>query len=118
MTDSPTENQPGFVTEEPEHCFACFRLIRPDQTCCLTICSTQSSNGWEDSARIGETHPGCPEGAPPFLPNFGSGARRVVASTTLTWVARRFELDTSSYWLRMSRRWLLKSTAGAFGRAA
>jgi hypothetical protein len=28
---------PGFVAEEPEHCFVCYRLIRPGQTYYLTI---------------------------------------------------------------------------------
>ncbi len=37
MTESPIDDSPGFVTEEPEHCFACFRLIRPGQTYYLTI---------------------------------------------------------------------------------
>ena len=37
MTDTPTDDQPGFVAEEPEHCFACFRLIRPGQTYYLTV---------------------------------------------------------------------------------
>jgi hypothetical protein len=37
MTDTPTDDQPGFIAEEPEHCFACYRLIRPGQTYYLTI---------------------------------------------------------------------------------
>ncbi len=37
MTDTPTDDQPGFVAEKPEHCFACYRLIRPGQTYYLTI---------------------------------------------------------------------------------
>jgi hypothetical protein len=37
MTETPTDDQPGFLAEEPEHCFACFRLIRPGQTYYLTI---------------------------------------------------------------------------------
>ncbi len=37
MTDTPTDDQPGFVAEEPEHCQACYRLIQPGQTYCLTI---------------------------------------------------------------------------------
>jgi len=37
MIDTPTDDQPGFVSEKPEHCFACFRLIRPGQTYYLTI---------------------------------------------------------------------------------
>ena len=28
----PNEDQPGFVAEKPEHCFACYRLTRPGQT--------------------------------------------------------------------------------------
>ena len=31
MTDTPNDDKPGFVAEEPEHCFACFRLIHPDR---------------------------------------------------------------------------------------
>ncbi len=26
MTNTPADDQPGFVAEEPEHCFACYRL--------------------------------------------------------------------------------------------
>jgi hypothetical protein len=37
MTSTPTDDQPGFVAEEPEHCHACYRLIRPGQTYYLTI---------------------------------------------------------------------------------
>jgi hypothetical protein len=37
MTDTPNDDQPGFVAEKPEHCFACFRLIRPGQTYHMTI---------------------------------------------------------------------------------
>ena len=37
MTEAPTDEQPGFVAEEPEHCHACYRLIRPGQTYYLTI---------------------------------------------------------------------------------
>ena len=37
MTETPNDDTPGFVAEEPEHCFACFRLIRPGQTYYLTI---------------------------------------------------------------------------------
>jgi hypothetical protein len=37
MTDTPNDDKPGFVAEEPEHCFACFRLILPGQTYYLTI---------------------------------------------------------------------------------
>jgi hypothetical protein len=32
VTNTPTDDQPGFVAEKPEHCFAWFRLIRPGQT--------------------------------------------------------------------------------------
>jgi hypothetical protein len=32
IIDTPTEDQPGFVAEEPERCSACVRLIRPGQT--------------------------------------------------------------------------------------
>ena len=37
MTKTAANDQPGFVAEKPEHCFACFRLIRPGQTYYLTI---------------------------------------------------------------------------------
>ena len=37
MTDTPNDDRPGCVAEEPEYCFACFRLIRPGQTYYLTI---------------------------------------------------------------------------------
>ena len=37
MTDTPNSDKPGFVAKEPEHCHACFRLIRPGQTYYLTI---------------------------------------------------------------------------------
>ena len=31
MGDIPNNDKPGFVAEKPEHCFACYRLIRPGQ---------------------------------------------------------------------------------------
>jgi hypothetical protein len=34
---SPNDDKPGFVAEKPEHCFACYRLIRPGQIYHLTI---------------------------------------------------------------------------------
>ena len=37
MSDIPNDEKPGFVAEKPEHCFACYRLIRPGQTYYLTI---------------------------------------------------------------------------------
>lgn len=37
MTDTPTDDQPGFVAEEPEHCHDCYRLIRRGQRYFLTI---------------------------------------------------------------------------------
>jgi hypothetical protein len=37
MTETPNDDKPGFVAEEPVHCFTCFRLIRPGQTYYLTI---------------------------------------------------------------------------------
>ena len=37
MSDIPNDDQPGFVAEKPEHCFACYRLIKPGQTYYLTI---------------------------------------------------------------------------------
>jgi hypothetical protein len=32
MTDTPTDDMPGFVSEEPEHCHGCYRLIHTGQT--------------------------------------------------------------------------------------
>ena len=41
MTEIVTDDdQSGFVANEPEHCSACFRLIRPDQPYYLTIENT------------------------------------------------------------------------------
>ena len=37
MTGTPNDDQPGFVSEHPEHCFACYRPIRPGQVYYLTI---------------------------------------------------------------------------------
>ena len=37
MSDIPNDDQSGFVAKKPEHCFACYRLIRPGQTYYLTI---------------------------------------------------------------------------------
>ena len=37
MTHTHDDDKPGFVAEEPEHCFACYRLIRPGQIYYLTI---------------------------------------------------------------------------------
>ena len=37
MRDIPNDDKPGFVAEKPEHCFACYRLIRPGHTYYLTI---------------------------------------------------------------------------------
>jgi hypothetical protein len=37
MTETPTNDQPGFVAEEPEHRHACYRLIHPGQTYYLTV---------------------------------------------------------------------------------
>ena len=37
MTDTPSNDKPGFVAERPEHCHARFRLIHPGQTDYLTI---------------------------------------------------------------------------------
>jgi hypothetical protein len=31
MTYTPTDDMPGFVAEEPEHCHACYRLILPGE---------------------------------------------------------------------------------------
>ena len=37
MTQTPTDDRPGFVADEPKHCHACVRLIQPGQTYYLTI---------------------------------------------------------------------------------
>jgi hypothetical protein len=37
MTDTPNNDNPGFVAQRPEHCHACFRLICPGDTYYLTI---------------------------------------------------------------------------------
>ena len=37
MTETPTDDQPGFVAEESGHCNACYRLIQPGQRYYLTI---------------------------------------------------------------------------------
>jgi hypothetical protein len=37
MTETPTDDKPGFVAEEPEHCRACYRLIHPGETYYLTV---------------------------------------------------------------------------------
>jgi hypothetical protein len=37
VTESPTDDLPGFTAEEPEHCHDCYRLIRPGQRYFLTI---------------------------------------------------------------------------------
>jgi hypothetical protein len=37
MTETPADDQPGFVAEEPEHCHDCYWLIRPGQGYFLTI---------------------------------------------------------------------------------
>ena len=34
--DIPNGDEAGFVAEKPEHCFACYRLIRPGQIYYLT----------------------------------------------------------------------------------
>lgn len=40
MTETPNDDNPGFVGSEPEHCFACFRFICPGQTYYLTVDGT------------------------------------------------------------------------------
>ena len=37
MTQTPTDDRPGFVADEPKHCHACVRLILRGQTYYLTI---------------------------------------------------------------------------------
>ena len=53
MSNIPNDDKPGFVAERPEHCFACYRLIRPGQAYYLTVDSTPSANGCE-SIRQGQ----------------------------------------------------------------
>jgi hypothetical protein len=36
-TETPNDDQPGFVAEEPEQCRACYRLIEPGKRYYLTI---------------------------------------------------------------------------------
>ena len=37
MTETPNDDQPGFVVEKPERCHACYRFIQPGQKYYLTI---------------------------------------------------------------------------------
>jgi hypothetical protein len=37
MTKTPTDDQPGFVAEEPEHCHAGYLLIQAGETYYLTV---------------------------------------------------------------------------------
>ena len=37
MPTAPTADQPGIVSEEPEHCHDCYRLISPGQRYFLTM---------------------------------------------------------------------------------
>lgn len=37
MTNTPIDDQPGFIAGKLEHCFGCFQRIRPGQTCYVTI---------------------------------------------------------------------------------
>jgi hypothetical protein len=37
MTETPNDAKPGFVADEPVHCYACFRLIRLGQAYYPTI---------------------------------------------------------------------------------
>jgi hypothetical protein len=37
VIETPTDDRPGFVAEEPDHCHDCYRLIRPGETHYLTI---------------------------------------------------------------------------------
>jgi hypothetical protein len=37
MTETPTDDRPGFVAEKPEHCHACYHLIQPGQTYFPTV---------------------------------------------------------------------------------
>ena len=37
MTDTPNNDNPGFVAQRPEHCDACYRLIQPGQIYYLAV---------------------------------------------------------------------------------
>ena len=37
MINTPTDDQPGFVAQEPEHCHDCYRLIKIGEIYHLTI---------------------------------------------------------------------------------
>lgn len=37
MTETPPDDKPGFVAQEPEHCHDCYGLIQPGGTYYLTI---------------------------------------------------------------------------------
>jgi hypothetical protein len=37
MTETPTDDMPGFVAEDPVRCHACYRVIQPGQSYYLTI---------------------------------------------------------------------------------
>ena len=37
MTETPNDDRPAFIAEEPEHCHACYNLIQPGQTLYLTV---------------------------------------------------------------------------------
>ena len=51
MTETPNDDKPGFVAEEPEHCHACYRLIQPGQTYYLTIGQAILCEGLHQSRR-------------------------------------------------------------------
>ena len=37
MTETPNDDNPGFVAQRPEHCHACYRLIQPGEMYYLTV---------------------------------------------------------------------------------
>ena len=57
MTETPTDDKPGFVAEEPEHCHACYRLIQPGETYYLTVGQAilcEACLGADDALRVSE----------------------------------------------------------------
>ena len=54
MIYTPTDDKPGFVAEEPEHCHDCCRLIRPGQTYHQRADNTVLCPSCFSSLKIGE----------------------------------------------------------------
>jgi hypothetical protein len=46
MIETPTEDQPGFVAEDPQHCHGCYRLMRSGQECFLPIEQAMVCSDW------------------------------------------------------------------------